>query len=308
MGKNIFIPFRALSIDDRERERAARVRHPPIAKSAHRKHRKTRGKTQWPSSSCTHVIRRSRRSFRCLRLDIVVVRRRHRLFFRIRRRGASSSRRPSSPRHRLRARRTHTTGDVQTRLPWWSFPHVRAFSMCPNCVFLSMRARDDRGRVFHTVSSMFVFLVIIIPIPSATSDATRGRPRGRVGHVETSRVGVDRGLMMDRPNQSLSCYDDDDDDDDDDIDDDASPTYPLRRARVDAWRWQRRQRRRRRRRRRRNTGEARRGIFQSATLRRRCVGATARERFENARPSTACAHENAISSSYSTRVVVVVVQ
>ena len=71
-----------------------------------------------------------------------------------------------------------------------SFPHVRrAFSMCPNCVFLSMRARDDRGRVFHI--PFHPCLCFIIPIPSATSDATHACGRPRVGHVETSRVGVD---------------------------------------------------------------------------------------------------------------------
>lgn len=156
-----FHSVRCRSIDDRER--AARVRHAPIAKSPHRANiEKRAGKRNQSPSSCTHVIRRSRRSFRCLRLDIIVRRRRrrHRLFFRIRRRGASSSRRPSSPRHRLRLRVALTRRETSRR--WWC---GLVFSTCPKsvfhvselCIFIDACARRSGSGFSYTVSSMFVF-------------------------------------------------------------------------------------------------------------------------------------------------------
>ena len=135
--KKIFTQFpTAFSIgESARRDVAARdVENPPPTSSSSRtnKHRKTRGKTKRvrlsPRRRRTHVIRRSRRSFRRLRLG-VVVRRVGSLRGRIRVRGRRASRRASSPGH---PRASHSRAVRSVLPPVRPFPSVRAFSDCPN--------------------------------------------------------------------------------------------------------------------------------------------------------------------------------
>ena len=85
----------------------------------------------------THVIRRSRRSFRRLRLG-VVVRRVGSLRGRIRVRGRRASRRASSPGH---PRASHSRAVLPSRPPEPSFPE------CPSVFRLSERRREKEKRI-----------------------------------------------------------------------------------------------------------------------------------------------------------------
>ena len=161
MGKNIYIPFRALSIDDRERERERarpscthrEIRASQTSKNARENaiNRRHRVRTSSVGRAGRSGVFASTSSF----VVVVVI-------------GCSSTSAAAvRPRRVVRRRpdivfvfasHSHDGRHPDAARLDLSFPHVRrAFSMCPNCVFLSMRARDDRGRVFHTVSSMFVF-------------------------------------------------------------------------------------------------------------------------------------------------------
>ena len=176
MGKNIFIPFRALSIDRRSRTRRARPSCTHREISASRKHRKTRGKTQSiavivyarhpsvapvvPVSSPRHHRSSSSSSSsvvlphpppRCVLVASSVV----------------------APTSSSSSRRTHTTGDIQTpRASTCLFHMSEERFPCVRIVYFYRCARATIGvgffiyRFIHVCVSSFQFK------SSATSDAT----------------------------------------------------------------------------------------------------------------------------------------